>query len=112
MEKLISACGLLCNECPAYQVHLKDDQELREKTAETWSQAYNTLIEASNIYCVGCTTQEGEHFGHCSNCYMRKCSTEKGHTTCAECAEYPCEALDEFFHIVPPAKDNLDSLRK
>ena len=38
MNKLIACCGLDCEGCDARIATLKNDDELREKTAALWSQ--------------------------------------------------------------------------
>ena len=38
MKKLIAYCGLDCEKCDAYIATQNDDQALRKKTAELWTQ--------------------------------------------------------------------------
>jgi hypothetical protein len=111
MTKIIGVCGIVCNECPAYKATQDNDDELRAKTADEWSQAYGADIKAENINCDGCTV-EGKKIHHCSECEIRACGIAKGHNNCSQCAEYSCEKLNEFFKMVPEAKATLENERK
>lgn len=90
---LAGVCGLYCGLCPRYQ-----------------SQAQSR--------CLGC--QLGEQHSYCS--VYRCCVVKRGlFTTCADCAEYPCErllrvlgveeGLDSFLSH-KPAIPNLDRIRE
>ena len=37
MEEIVAYCGLVCNECPAYEATQKNDNDARAKVAEEWS---------------------------------------------------------------------------
>jgi hypothetical protein len=110
-KKLISYCGLVCSECPAYIATANDDQNLREQTARSWSEEYGARIRPEDIVCTGCVAPEGIKFSHCGNCGTRKCAVPRGIGTCAGCPEYPCGNLESFFKMVPAAKSVLDGLR-
>lgn len=107
----IAYCGLNCTECPAYIATQKNDQTLREKVAAEWSREFNIDISIDDINCDGCYSTEGVLFSHCLECPMRICALDRPLETCAECDEYPCKDLEEFFGLVPSAKSKLDSLR-
>jgi hypothetical protein len=105
-------CGLNCTFCPAFIAKQNDDQELREKTAKEWS-AGGFQVTADQINCTGCHESENI-FMHCTQCGVRNCAQEKGVSTCAECAEYPCsDKLEALWNQLdaPKAKKNLESLR-
>ena len=112
MEKIMSACGIICSGCPAFIATLNDDEELRIKTAEEWSKMYGATISPDDIYCVGCLEETGRHIGHCYECEIRKCTKDKGILNCAYCDEYGCEKITKFHEMVPEAKNELDSIRK
>lgn len=112
MEKIISACGIVCSECPAYIATLNNDEEMREKTAEDWSKAFNATLTAKDIYCDGCMAEAGKHFAHCFECEIRKCVIEKRILNCAQCDDYACEKVEGIFKMVPQAKEELDAIRK
>ncbi len=112
MTTLIAACGLDCSKCEAYLATQAGDVLALEAIAEKWRKEYNApSIAADNILCDGCT-EGGRTIGHCAECKVRLCALERGYKTCAECPDYACEELTNFFKILPPlAKENLDALR-
>ena len=111
MAAIIGYCGLTCSECPAYKATIDDDDALRTKTAEEWSKMYNADIKPESINCTGCNT-EGVKFHHCNECKIRSCGESRAVENCADCSEYACEKLEEFFKMVPEAKETLDGLRE
>ena len=111
MEKLISCCGLDCATCDARIATSKNDNDLRAKTAETWSVQFNSIITAEMINCVGCRP-EGVHFAHCFECEIRNCVNEKGFQTCGECSEMTnCKKVELIHQYMPEAITNLQSLK-
>ena len=112
MERMISYCGLYCDECPAYKATLNDDDEMRAKTAAEWSAQFKVELKPENIDCVGCTVKDGAHFHHWTECGIRKCASEHGLENCGHCKGYACDQLAELFKMVPAAKATLDELRK
>ena len=55
MKQLIACCGLDCENCDARIATVKNDDELREKTAQKWSAMNNAPeITAATINCMGC----------------------------------------------------------
>ncbi len=111
MGKILSFCGLLCNECGAYIATQSDDDEKRKETAKAWSKQYNTKLAPEDINCTGCLSEIEPIFGHCNVCEIRKCGKAKGIANCAYCDEYACEKLEKFFQIVPDAKKRLDGIK-
>ena len=111
MTSIIGYCGLTCSECPAYKATVDDDDALRAKTASEWSKMFNVDIPPVAINCMGCNT-EGVKFHHCSECKIRSCGEARAVENCADCSEYACEKLEEFFKMVPEAKETLDGLRE
>lgn len=111
MTKIIGVCGITCGECPAYAATQADDDEMRKKTAEEWSKMFNADIKAENINCDGCMPDVGKKFHHCTECEIRLCGIGRGLENCSQCAEYACSKLEEFFGMVPGAKETLDAER-
>ena len=61
MKQLIACCGLDCESCDARIATVKNDNELREKTAQKWSAMNNAPeITAATINCMGCRTDGNE----------------------------------------------------
>ena len=117
MEKNMGYCGLNCDDCPVFIATVNDDDVLRQKTAQEWSELYAAYIgkdlKLEDVNCKGCWS-DGTVFVGCSNCSIRKCCREKKFVTCASCSEYEtCEMLKGFFSVSTnePAKSNLDKIR-
>ncbi len=111
MEKMIACCGLLCNECGAFQATQADDDKKRAEVAELWSKEYKADIKPEDINCYGCLSKGKVVFSHPRVCEIRKCGMEKGVLNCAHCSDYPCESLEKFFEMVPASKETLDEIR-
>ncbi len=111
-KQLIACCGLNCESCEARIATVNNDDELREKTAQKWSEMNNTKeITAATINCMGCRT-DGIKFSYCSDyCEIRKCVNQKGFDTCRDCEEIDtCQTVGALFQHVPEAKQNLLAL--
>ena len=108
VKQLIACCGIDCECCDARIATVNNDNELREKTAQKWSEMYHApTITAESINCVGCRI-DGPKIGHCSECEIRKCVNEKGFNTCGECAALDnCPIVGFVLQNVPGAKENL-----
>ena len=112
MEHPIAYCGLDCLKCPAYIAKRENDNELRIKTAKSWS-SHGFKVEPDQINCDGCHS-EGELIDFCSSCLVRNCAVERELNTCANCVDYPCaEKLEKLWGQIksPQAKSTLDKLR-
>lgn len=85
MRKMIAYCGLDCEKCDAYLATVNDDQALREKTAERWTELNQTLILPEQINCEGCRG-DGVRTVYCESlCEIRQCALKKGVATCGDC---------------------------
>ena len=112
-KKMLAMCGLDCAACPAFIAYKTDDQALRVKTAAEWSQMYHADLKPEDINCVGCLKTQGVHVGHCSECEIRKCGLSRQVKNCALCPDYSsCEKIGQFVANVPPAKANLEEVRR
>ena len=111
-EKIIAKCGLSCSDCLAYKATVKNDDELRKKTAEQWSAMFNADIDWKTINCLGCRQEEdGTFFSYCSICGIRTCAVGKGHETCADCSDFGCARVSEIWKHNDQARKNLEALR-
>ena len=109
MKQLIACCGLDCESCDARIATVRDDNELREKTAQLWSELNNIPeITADTINCMG-SRVDGVKTMYCSDmCAIRKCVNEKGFNTCGDCKELDnCQIVSPIFQHTPSAKENL-----
>lgn len=108
MKQLIGYCGLDCEKCGAYIATVNDDDAMRRKTAELWSEWNQVEIPPEAINCTGCRT-DGVKAYYCSEmCRIRKCAMGKGYTTCADCASLDsCETILEIHNNSEEAARNL-----
>lgn len=111
-ERFDCMCGLDCENCDARKATVNNDDALREKTAKQWAEANDAPIKPEHISCMGCRT-EGVKYLYCSDlCPVRKCVSEKGYDTCADCAEIDaCEVVAQVFKNAPEARGNLKTER-
>ena len=91
--ELMSACGVLCSECPAYRAGAKGIAHQRA-TAEAWARIYGLSETAERISCGGCLGPDDEVFHTSRKCTARSCCRAKGLSSCADCATIPCEDLE------------------
>ena len=110
--KTLAMCGLDCAVCPAFIAHKTNDQALRVKTAAEWSKQFGAALKPEDINCVGCLKAEGVQIGNCADCEIRKCGLNRKVKNCALCPDYPCDKIDRFVANVPPAKANLEEVRR
>lgn len=112
MEKMVAYCGIVCSECPAYIAHKENNDELRKKTAEEWSKAFQSEVKPEDVNCVGCLATDGVQIPYCATCELRRCGLDKKVENCAYCDEYICEKLGKWFERTPEAKERLEEIRK
>ncbi|MFX0125525.1 MAG: DUF3795 domain-containing protein [Candidatus Hodarchaeota archaeon] len=111
MEQPIAYCGLECLICPAYIAKQNNDNELRVKTAKSWS-SHGFEVEPNQVNCDGCHSN-GQLIEFCSKCAVRNCAIERSLDTCADCSEYPCaDKLEKLWGQIksPQAKSTLEKL--
>lgn len=110
-ERLISYCGLICTECPAYQATRAGDENKAQETAELWSREYGHEIRVEDVWCDGCVVG-GKKCAHCRVCEIRSCAMNRNVQSCAHCPDYACDTLTKLLDMVPAARDVLESQRK
>lgn len=112
MAEMVSYCGIVCTECPAFIATQTNDNAKRKEVAEQWAKQYKMHIKPEDINCDGCVSKEGRHIGYCNICEIRKCGTQKAVMNCAYCDDYGCDKLTKFWAIAPHGKKTLDKIRK
>ena len=93
MDKLMSACGVMCSGCGAYFGASKGP-EYQKQVAEAWHRIYGLNEAAANISCNGCLGPDEDVFHTCKRCTARRCCRSKGYKSCAECPITVCEYLE------------------
>jgi len=111
MDEMVSVCGLLCNECPAFVATKNNDDAKRAEVAELWRKAYKVDLKPEDINCSGCLSDAEPLFMHCRVCQVRKCGKAKAVENCAHCDRYACEELKKIFQMAPETKKRLDRIR-
>jgi hypothetical protein len=111
VEEIIAYCGIVCTECPAYVATQNDDQEGLKRTAEMWSEQFQSEIKPEDIICDGCLPGHTRYCSHCTECEIRACAIVRGVVNCAHCDGYGCEKLTGFLQYAPEAKAKLEDIR-
>ena len=109
MSESIAYCGLDCFNCLAYKATIANDDDMRRKTAEEWSQQFQSDIKPEDINCLGCKSEKV--FSHCNTCQIRACNLEHSLDNCAECDSFGCEKIEALLEHVPEARKNLERLK-
>ena len=91
---MMSACGVLCSECPAYLGAQKGVKH-QKATVEAWRRIYGLNETAKNISCGGCAGPDNTLFHTSHACKARLCCRSKGFVTCAECPVEQCPDLEK-----------------
>lgn len=94
MTKLMSACGVLCSDCPAYLAQAKG-MEHQQHTADAWLRIYGLPELPESISCGGCLSADDEVFYTSVKCKARRCCRSKGFASCAECDVENCADLEK-----------------
>ncbi len=93
MATIVSACGVLCSECPAYLGDVRGIAH-QQCTVAAWKRIYGLNESAEDIACGGCPAPDGQVFHTCRACKARLCCRSKGFGTCAECPVEGCADLE------------------
>ena len=88
-KKMMSVCGVMCSECPAYLGASKGITHQR-RTVEAWSRIYGLKETPENISCGGCLGSDKDLFHTSGRCKARQCCRSKGFANCAECSTVLC----------------------
>lgn len=90
---MISACGVICSECPAFHGAAKGRAHQR-RTVQAWQRIYGLREPPENVSCGGCLGPDHELFHTSRRCGARRCCLGKGYATCAECPKKTCPDLE------------------
>jgi hypothetical protein len=93
MDKVMSACGVICSDCAAYFAASKG-LAYQKEAAEAWSRIYGFQVEPKKMSCGGCLSSDDQVFHTSVKCTARRCCLSKRFASCAECPEKSCELLE------------------
>ena len=85
----LAYCGLYCPMCSFVAAFETKDREHLLAMPEHYAHLKSRTLEECE--CPGCKDQVDK-----CHCEMKPCAQEKGIATCADCAEFPCRAIDAF----------------
>ena len=108
MKQLIAYCGLDCEKCEARIATVNNDDALRAKVAQKWSELNKVEITPEMINCDGCRV-DGVKTPFCAHlCPIRQCATGRAVKTCGDCAELDsCKTLEMITGNNAEALQNL-----
>jgi hypothetical protein len=94
MTGRISACGVICTDCPAYLAGQAKDPAARARVATAWHDLYGLNFGADVISCGGCFGSDEDLFFTSRKCAARRCCQARALPHCAECPARPCADLE------------------
>ncbi len=108
MKRRIAYCGLDCETCEARIATLDNDDALRAKVAQKWSEMNGMEIKPEWINCEGCKA-DGVKTAFCESlCTIRSCARGRSLETCGSCAELrSCEKAGQILDHSEEARKNL-----
>ena len=111
MNDYIAYCGLDCEACEARIATVNNDEAMKVKVAEKWSEWNGVKITPEMINCVGCKIP-GVKFPFCeSMCNIKKCAEGKKSATCGSCSEFrSCEKLNMITGTNPDILKRLEEI--
>jgi hypothetical protein len=90
---MMSACGVICSECPAY-LGATRGPAYRQRTADAWRRIYGLDASPERISCGGCLGPDEQLFHTSRQCKARSCCRLRGLDSCADCVAASCEDLE------------------
>ncbi len=90
---MMSVCGVLCSNCPAYSAAAKGS-EYQQQVVEAWNRIYGLNEIPEHISCGGCLGNDEDLFYTSRSCKARLCCRHKGLRSCAECSQENCPDLE------------------
>lgn len=90
MSSTYSPCGIDCTECWVFIATRDNDLAFKQRLADDFYKEHGIKTDPRDINCEGCQGRD-KLLGFCSVCQIRSCAAAKGFSTCAECADFPCD---------------------
>jgi hypothetical protein len=91
---MVSACGVLCTDCPAYQANATGPAH-QARTADAWRRIYGLSVAAADLTCGGCLGPDEDLFHQSRTCVAGRCCRTNRFSTCAECPKESCPDLEQ-----------------
>jgi len=91
---MISACGVLCSECPAF-IARAESAEYKRTLADAWQRIYGLSVDPQTLHCGGCLGPDDQLFYMSCQCKARRCCVDHTFATCAQCSREFCPELSE-----------------
>ena len=95
MEPILTRCGYRCDLCLAYRPIVGRDPSSQQKLSDGWFTYFGFRIPPEQIVCDGCLADGTDIRLLDVGCPVRPCVVERGLDTCAQCADYGCEKLQQ-----------------
>ena len=109
LSAMLSACGVMCSECPAY--HGADRGAAHQRrVAKAWQRIYGLEEAPEHISCGGCLGSDRDLFHTSRRCRARRCCLRNGFGSCGECPMERCGDLEHAQAVwdgVPALADRL-----
>jgi len=93
MREMLSKCCFRCDLCLAHRDNIALE-DMRQDLSEGWRRFFDLDVPADQICCDGCMAEGDPHLQD-SHCPVRPCVIARGLSNCSECADYPCERIEE-----------------
>ncbi|MDF2988694.1 MAG: hypothetical protein K0R50_4204 [Eubacterium sp.] len=106
MEKLVAYCGINCATCPLYIATKTEDISMKRELAEKWEKIYNRSFNIEDMKCFGC--KSGKKFFLSDKCNITQCNNNKGIHTCKQCANSPCQRINDFYEWQKDNKTDVE----
>lgn len=87
--ELLAPCGLYCGVCAVYIAHRDGNEKFKERLLGVYG-----LSSTEQVRCRGCLSEE--RFLYCDACPIKDCNSQKGYQGCHQCADWPCDYVENF----------------
>jgi len=91
-KNLMAPCGLYCGVCGVYLATRDNNTKFREVLGKLYGSA------PEQTRCLGCMQADPPKmlYGYCTQCQIRDCVRAKGHYSCHQCGDWPCDLIKNF----------------
>jgi hypothetical protein len=105
---MIAACGLDCTECDIFQA--ADNPEIAQRIVDWFARERGIEVKPEDVHCEGCKDDRAKHWS--ADCWILEyCVDDKGLESCYECADLPCQRMNEWAKGSERYSDALERLK-